>query len=100
MHSIRSDVDPSLVPIFISEVDITQYTEVATLTLLAYDTITTMDKEIKYFWSSPRAFVSLIYFANRYIGILGAICSIVDNTLQANEALQAISDHGIIAHSS
>ncbi|KAH8109181.1 hypothetical protein DFH11DRAFT_1515867 [Phellopilus nigrolimitatus] len=65
MHSIRSDVepvDPSLVPLFISEIDISQYTGVAILTLLVYNTIITMDKEIKYFWSSPRAFVSLIYF--------------------------------------
>ncbi|KAH8104868.1 hypothetical protein DFH11DRAFT_1519336 [Phellopilus nigrolimitatus] len=41
MHSIRSDVepvDPSLVPLFISELDITQYTEVAILTFLVYDT--------------------------------------------------------------
>ncbi|KAH8109844.1 hypothetical protein DFH11DRAFT_1547934 [Phellopilus nigrolimitatus] len=92
MHSIRSDVepvDPSLVPLLISEIDITQYTGVAILTLLVYNTIITMDKEIKYFWretdtnvscgmkSSPRSFVSLIYFANRYIGILGALSIIV-----------------------
>ncbi|KAH8109214.1 hypothetical protein DFH11DRAFT_1747280 [Phellopilus nigrolimitatus] len=67
MHYIRSDVepvDPSLVPLFISELDIEQYTGVAILTLLVYNTIITMDKEIKYFW-------------NRYIGILGAISGIV-----------------------
>ncbi|KAH8104858.1 hypothetical protein DFH11DRAFT_1646719, partial [Phellopilus nigrolimitatus] len=61
MHSIRSDVapvDPSLVPLFISEIDISLYTEVALLTLLVYDTVITMDKE-----GSPRSFVSLIYFA-------------------------------------
>ncbi|KAH8109223.1 hypothetical protein DFH11DRAFT_1629474 [Phellopilus nigrolimitatus] len=57
-----------------------------------------MDKEIKYFWSSPRSFVSLIYFANRYIGILGALSNIVYNTLQATETLQAISDHCTIAY--
>ncbi|KAH8109211.1 hypothetical protein DFH11DRAFT_1515932, partial [Phellopilus nigrolimitatus] len=53
MHYIRSDVepvDPSLVPLAISEIDITQYTGVAILTLLVYNTIITMDKEIKYFW--------------------------------------------------
>ncbi|KAH8109851.1 hypothetical protein DFH11DRAFT_1547939 [Phellopilus nigrolimitatus] len=53
MHSIRSDagpVDPSLVPLIISEIDIAHYIEVAILTLLVYDTIITMDKEIKYFW--------------------------------------------------
>ncbi|KAH8112170.1 hypothetical protein DFH11DRAFT_1545874 [Phellopilus nigrolimitatus] len=67
MHSIRSDVepvDPSLVPLLISDTSISLYTEVAILTLLVYNTVTTMDKEIKYFW-------------NRYIGILGAMSSIV-----------------------
>ncbi|KAH8109172.1 hypothetical protein DFH11DRAFT_1861689 [Phellopilus nigrolimitatus] len=47
-----------------------------------------MDKEIKYFWSCPRSFVSLIYFTNRYIGLLGAISFIVFETLQANETLR------------
>ncbi|KAH8112212.1 hypothetical protein DFH11DRAFT_1745109 [Phellopilus nigrolimitatus] len=63
MHSIRSDVepvDPSLVPLFITEIVIEQYALVAVLTLLVYDTVITMDKEVKYFW-------------NRYIGFLGAI---------------------------
>ncbi|KAH8106469.1 hypothetical protein DFH11DRAFT_1830614 [Phellopilus nigrolimitatus] len=92
MHSIRSDfepVDPSRVPLYTSEIDITLYTQVAILTILVYDTVTTMDKEIKYFWdqayayllcgmkSSPRKFVSLIYFTNRYIGILGAFSGVM-----------------------
>ncbi|KAH8109226.1 hypothetical protein DFH11DRAFT_1814401 [Phellopilus nigrolimitatus] len=67
MHYIRSDVepvDPNLVPLFISELDIEQYTQVAVLSLLVYDTIITMDKEIRYFW-------------NRYIGILGALSGIM-----------------------
>ncbi|KAH8109979.1 hypothetical protein DFH11DRAFT_1515033 [Phellopilus nigrolimitatus] len=41
MHVIRSDVepvDPNLVPLIISEIDIEQYTQVAILTLLVYDT--------------------------------------------------------------
>ncbi|KAH8109733.1 hypothetical protein DFH11DRAFT_1810558 [Phellopilus nigrolimitatus] len=90
MHSIRSDVEPvvpSLVPLYISEIDMSLYTGVAILTLLVYDTCTfcffvviNMDKEIKYFW-------------NRYIGILGALSAIVLETLQANETLQADSDH-------
>ncbi|KAH8112162.1 hypothetical protein DFH11DRAFT_1511888 [Phellopilus nigrolimitatus] len=66
MHSIRSDVepvDPSLVPLYISEIDISLYTQVAILTLLVYNAVITMDKEIKYFWNTPRSFVSLIYFA-------------------------------------
>ncbi|KAH8101666.1 hypothetical protein DFH11DRAFT_1553183 [Phellopilus nigrolimitatus] len=67
MHSIRSDivpVDPSLVPFAVSKIDIELYTAVAILTFLVYDTIITMDKEIKYFW-------------NRYLGILGALSNIV-----------------------
>ncbi|KAH8106566.1 hypothetical protein DFH11DRAFT_1863533 [Phellopilus nigrolimitatus] len=66
MHLIRSDVesvDPSLVPLLISELNISLYIEVTILTLLVYDMFITTDKEIKYFWSSPRSFVSLIYFA-------------------------------------
>ncbi|KAH8109716.1 hypothetical protein DFH11DRAFT_1515250 [Phellopilus nigrolimitatus] len=42
MHSIRSDidpVDPSLVPLFITNIDIKQYTLVAILTLLVYDNL-------------------------------------------------------------
>ncbi|KAH8109805.1 hypothetical protein DFH11DRAFT_1515051 [Phellopilus nigrolimitatus] len=53
MHSIRSDVeplDPSLVPLFISEIDITLYTLVTIITLLVYDTIITMDKEVNTAW--------------------------------------------------
>ncbi|KAH8112219.1 hypothetical protein DFH11DRAFT_1545911 [Phellopilus nigrolimitatus] len=71
MHSIRSDVgplDPSLVPLFITEIDIKQYTQVAILTLLVYNAVITMDKEIKYFW-------------NCYIGIFGAISVIVCSLL-------------------
>ncbi|KAH8112167.1 hypothetical protein DFH11DRAFT_1545872 [Phellopilus nigrolimitatus] len=67
MHSIRSDVesvDPSLLPLYISEIDITQYTGVALLTLLVYDMLITMDKEVKYFW-------------NRYIGILATLSGMV-----------------------
>ncbi|KAH8109344.1 hypothetical protein DFH11DRAFT_1861481 [Phellopilus nigrolimitatus] len=66
MHSTRSDIepiDPNLVPFIISEIHTLTYAGEAVLTLLVYDTIITMDKEIKYFWSSPCKFVSLIYFA-------------------------------------
>ncbi|KAH8109814.1 hypothetical protein DFH11DRAFT_1809663, partial [Phellopilus nigrolimitatus] len=81
-------VDPSLVPLFVSELDISQYTGVAFLTLLVYNTIITMDKEIKYFWVSPRSFVSLIYFANRYIGILGTLSKIVCKSKCSWDALK------------
>ncbi|KAH8113215.1 hypothetical protein DFH11DRAFT_1545318 [Phellopilus nigrolimitatus] len=79
MHLRRSDIepiDPSLVPFIISMTDTLMYAAVAVLALLVYDTIVTMDKE-----------ANLIYFANRYVGILGAISSIAYFTLHANEAL-------------
>ncbi|KAH8109352.1 hypothetical protein DFH11DRAFT_1861489 [Phellopilus nigrolimitatus] len=91
MLSIRSDVEPinpSKVPLIITTIDTWSYAEVAMLTLLVYDTIITMDKEIKYFWSSPCKFVSLIYFVNRFVGILGAISGIAYVTLHANETLR------------
>ncbi|KAH8109356.1 hypothetical protein DFH11DRAFT_1515691 [Phellopilus nigrolimitatus] len=53
MHSIRSDIEPidsSAVPFIISAMDTLTYAGVAALTLLVYDMIITMDKEIKYFW--------------------------------------------------
>ncbi|KAI5119213.1 hypothetical protein M0805_007724 [Coniferiporia weirii] len=34
--------------------------------------VTTFDKEVKYFWSSPRGTASIVYFLNRYIGIFSA----------------------------
>ncbi|KAH8109829.1 hypothetical protein DFH11DRAFT_1515146 [Phellopilus nigrolimitatus] len=73
IHSGIETVDPSFVPLIISEINVAQYNRMAILALLVYDTIITLDKEIKYFWSTPRKFVSLIYFANRYIGILGSL---------------------------
>ncbi|KAH8107484.1 hypothetical protein DFH11DRAFT_1711435 [Phellopilus nigrolimitatus] len=91
MHSPRSDIeliDPNQVLSTILTIDTLTYAAVAVLTLLVYDTIITMDKEMKYVWSSPCKFVSLIYFANRYVGILGAISGIVVNTFQANETLR------------
>ncbi|KAH8109176.1 hypothetical protein DFH11DRAFT_1861694 [Phellopilus nigrolimitatus] len=91
MHYIRSDVepvDPSLAPLLFSEGYMTQYIAVALLTLLVYDTIITMDKEVKYFWSLPRSLVSLIYFANHYIGILGALSIIVYNVFTITGTLR------------
>ncbi|KAH8108367.1 hypothetical protein DFH11DRAFT_1711036 [Phellopilus nigrolimitatus] len=76
MFSNRSNiqpVDPANVPVWAFEIDNTMYCQLALATVLVYDTITRMDKEVKYFWSTPRKFVSLIYFLNRYIGLFGAV---------------------------
>ncbi|KAI5119378.1 hypothetical protein M0805_001054 [Coniferiporia weirii] len=79
MHSIRSDVepvDPSVVPIVVSILDRSLHFEVAIASLLVYDTIIAMDKEVRYFWNSPGSFVSLVYFSNRYIGVFSALVNI------------------------
>ncbi|KAH8109722.1 hypothetical protein DFH11DRAFT_1709505 [Phellopilus nigrolimitatus] len=64
MHSIRSDVepvDPSLVPLFITEIVIEQYALVAVLTLLVYDTVITMDKEVNRSWHYHLRTLQAIY---------------------------------------
>ncbi|PAV19227.1 hypothetical protein PNOK_0416000 [Pyrrhoderma noxium] len=45
---------------------------VAISTLLVYDAVIHMDSEVKHFWKQPWQKISLLFFANRYIGILGA----------------------------
>ncbi|KAL5534893.1 hypothetical protein ACEPAF_2983 [Sanghuangporus sanghuang] len=52
------------------------YFLVAILTLLVYDAATMMDKEVQYFWIKPLKPVAIVYFANRYIGLLGAISNL------------------------
>ncbi|KAH8106466.1 hypothetical protein DFH11DRAFT_1830608, partial [Phellopilus nigrolimitatus] len=73
-------IDPSLVSLLISEIDIALYTQVAILTILVYDTVTTMDKEVNAAWHYHLHFLLINYsnaLQNRYIGILGAISGIV-----------------------
>ncbi|OCB83956.1 hypothetical protein A7U60_g9165 [Sanghuangporus baumii] len=60
----------------ISEVSTSQYFAVAIASALVYHSITTVDKEIKYFWPKPCSTVSLVFFVNRYIGLLGALCNV------------------------
>ncbi|OCB85045.1 hypothetical protein A7U60_g8002 [Sanghuangporus baumii] len=80
----RSDaepVDPSLVQLFVSESTTSQYFIVALATLLVYHSIITLDKEVHLTGmttckSNPRSSVSIIYFANHYIGLLAAACNI------------------------
>ncbi|KAH8115980.1 hypothetical protein DFH11DRAFT_1251735 [Phellopilus nigrolimitatus] len=67
------------------------YCRIAASSLLVYDTIITLGKEVKYFWcsyqSSSRKRFSWIFFLNRYVGLFGAIVDIYscftsgDNTI-------------------
>ncbi|KAL5476994.1 hypothetical protein ACEPAI_3180 [Sanghuangporus weigelae] len=74
----RSDtepVDPSVVRLTVSVLTTGQYFAVALATVLVYYSIITFDKEVRYFWwkPNPRNSISIIYFANRYIGILSTV---------------------------
>ncbi|KAH8105620.1 hypothetical protein DFH11DRAFT_1518732 [Phellopilus nigrolimitatus] len=71
-RSAIQPIDPNDAPSFVSENDLFIYCQIAVVTVLVYDSIITMDKEVKYFWRSSRSLVSLIYFLNRYIGLFGA----------------------------
>ncbi|KAH8108991.1 hypothetical protein DFH11DRAFT_1691282 [Phellopilus nigrolimitatus] len=71
-RSAIQPIDPNDVPFLVSQIDLLIYCQIAVATVLVYDTIITMDKEVKYFWRSSRSLVSLIYFLNRYIGLFSA----------------------------
>ncbi|EJD00606.1 uncharacterized protein FOMMEDRAFT_159354 [Fomitiporia mediterranea MF3/22] len=44
------NAEPSVVRLLVSDLSTDQYFKVALLTVLVYYAVTTMDKEIKYFW--------------------------------------------------
>ncbi|KAL5476904.1 hypothetical protein ACEPAI_3090 [Sanghuangporus weigelae] len=64
---IRSDADPSVVRLFVSEARTVQYFSVALTTVLVYHSVITMDKEIKYFWPNPCSSVNIVYFASTFL---------------------------------
>ncbi|KAI5115162.1 hypothetical protein M0805_002674 [Coniferiporia weirii] len=57
------------------------FARVSGTTLLAYDIVITMDKEVKYFWKTPFTPMSFLYFLNRYLGLLEALVDIRCNVL-------------------
>ncbi|PAV19218.1 hypothetical protein PNOK_0415100 [Pyrrhoderma noxium] len=56
-----------------SQIFTVQCFQVSTLTVLSYDFLLTMDKEVAYFWKLPISISSVAYFLNRYVGLFGAI---------------------------
>ncbi|KAF9494751.1 hypothetical protein BDN71DRAFT_1431533 [Pleurotus eryngii] len=86
-RTVIHSIDPSLVPLIFSQLRFAECFQVAIVTVLIYDALSTLDKEVKYFWSTPRRFVSLIYFANRYIGIFSAIVYLWYNTYRVTKTL-------------
>ncbi|KAL5476778.1 hypothetical protein ACEPAI_2964 [Sanghuangporus weigelae] len=71
-------IDPSIVPSLFSTYTKQKYVLVALSAVLVYHSLISLDQEVKFFWPKPRSSVSLIYFTNRYIGLLAAIFNIAD----------------------
>ncbi|KAL5512646.1 hypothetical protein ACEPAG_2912 [Sanghuangporus baumii] len=72
-------IDSGQAKTWVSELITNQCFVVLTITALVYDAILTMDKEVRYFWKIPRAAVDFVYFANRYLGILGSVAILFCN---------------------
>lgn len=70
---------------------ISQYCQISISSLLVYDMITTLDREIEYYWSNPYRLNSLLFFFNRYIGITTALLTNWFNTFNENEILCCIT---------
>ncbi|KAI5116821.1 hypothetical protein M0805_002879 [Coniferiporia weirii] len=68
------------------------FARVSATTLLAYDIVITMDKEVKYFWKTPFTPISFLYFLNRYLGLLEALVGVRSFTLGVTEALYVPSN--------
>ncbi|KAL5480257.1 hypothetical protein ACEPAI_1527 [Sanghuangporus weigelae] len=91
--SPRTDVepvDPSLVVSFISVINLDMYIQAATVTVLIYDAIITMDKEARYFWRIPRKTVNFVYFVNRYIGIFAAVSALYSRSIQIPDSWDSV----------
>ncbi|OCB87149.1 hypothetical protein A7U60_g5663 [Sanghuangporus baumii] len=90
MLSARSSIeaiDPSEVPLWVSEQTLNQYFQMAILALLVYDALITTDKEAKYFWKVPQREVDFVYYMNRYIMIFGSAARLLWNSYSANVQL-------------
>ncbi|EJD00670.1 uncharacterized protein FOMMEDRAFT_159436 [Fomitiporia mediterranea MF3/22] len=64
-----SDVDPVVAKFLIESRIYFTYFQIATVALLCYDVATTLDREIKYFWSRPRRHITWVYLAVRISAI-------------------------------
>ncbi|EJC99070.1 uncharacterized protein FOMMEDRAFT_170811 [Fomitiporia mediterranea MF3/22] len=62
-----------------------QYFSAAAASALIYDSLITLDLEVKYFWKrNSWNLVDVIYFLNRYVGIFGAVAYLRFNTYGVN----------------
>ncbi|KAL4256432.1 hypothetical protein AB1N83_011253 [Pleurotus pulmonarius] len=77
--AVSQAVDPSVFSSICIQLRFAQYFQVAIVTFLLHDALSTLGKEVKYFWSAPRKF-------NRYIGIFSAVVYLWHNTYHVSKA--------------
>ncbi|KAL5498502.1 hypothetical protein ACEPAH_1855 [Sanghuangporus vaninii] len=76
MHSFVPRSEPELLDgadaqLLLLETYLDGWTNAAFATLLVYSSMINVDKEVKYFWANPFSSVSLVYFVNHFLGLLG-----------------------------
>ncbi|PAV15217.1 hypothetical protein PNOK_0897800 [Pyrrhoderma noxium] len=84
MSSDSTGPDPLEAQIFMRAIITQRCIQVAICALLVYDVLITVEKEVKHFWTSRWHNVThIIFFLNRYVGILAATASIFYTALDA-----------------
>ncbi|EJD02269.1 uncharacterized protein FOMMEDRAFT_157485 [Fomitiporia mediterranea MF3/22] len=90
-------------PTSLNHIRIEAYFAIAYCSLLLYYWMLRLDKEVKYFWSGQLSTVSVIFYANRCIGVIGAVSHVVFNGFRRQTAvmctLQFVSATHIVAES-
>ncbi|EJD05029.1 uncharacterized protein FOMMEDRAFT_145679 [Fomitiporia mediterranea MF3/22] len=89
-----SSLDPSQAVEFVSQIELTQYTQIAVLAVLIYDIIITMGEEVEYFWSRSLSPTNLAFFFIRYSALLGSILSQYHLSTTANTFIGKFYDWG------
>lgn len=85
---MASTIDPLEAQDLVHKLHIQQSIQIAICSLLTYDALIKMDKEIKYFWTKHwYNKTNLIFFINRYAGILSALSQFIFESLSVTTTL-------------
>ncbi|KAL0954749.1 hypothetical protein HGRIS_003701 [Hohenbuehelia grisea] len=63
-----------------------EYSVAASLTLLLYDLLCTLDREIKQFWRTPVTFTTVIFFLNRYLPFVDTTISLMSECFKSESS--------------
>ncbi|KAL5522778.1 hypothetical protein ACEPAG_8796 [Sanghuangporus baumii] len=61
----------------IHQIDINYFLSLVGITILYYDYVLTLDEEVSFFWRKRTGTVSVLFFSNRYVSILGSAALIL-----------------------